>query len=110
MQIPTHCPFFRIQNTGQKIEKDDDLLTFKSEALLICVFRAAGVGHAAVVKLLLAANNAQVDVKDRYNHRGMQRLIYVKTPNPKCRRFVCLDVQDRFEQKKKPSYLKREKI
>jgi hypothetical protein len=38
------------------------------------------VGHAAVVKLLLAANN------------------------------VLVDVQDRYEQKKKPSYLKREKI
>ncbi len=65
---------------GQKIKKDDDFLTCNSEAVLICAFRAAGVGHAPVLKLLLAANN------------------------------VLVDVQDRYEQKKKPSSLKREKI
>jgi hypothetical protein len=61
--------FFGSIILGKKIEKDDDLLTFKSEALSTHAFRAAGVGHAAVVKLLLAANNVLVDVQDRYKHR-----------------------------------------
>jgi hypothetical protein len=61
---------FESKILGKKIKQDDDFLTCNSEAVLICAFRASGVGHAAVVKLLLAANNVLVDVKDRYNHRG----------------------------------------
>ncbi len=64
-----------------------------------CWSGSCGCGEAAVGR------------QQRSGGRSRQvRLIYVKTPNPKCRLFVCLDVQDRYEQKKKPSSLKREKI